>query len=305
MRYNAQAANLAQHGLHPRALHAAVNAPMLFAPLLPPAFAAVTAALRTLSRAPSASLRAPLQPPSAAATAVALACCVMLPLAALSAAPHQEPRFLLPMLLPLASLGGAAALASRRRVVAFVAFNAALALFWGGTHQAGVLPAAAAASQLASRWPESTPATTMPMPMPGALAALHASPLAPRGCAAGEAPRCEALFWRTYPPPAALLPGCHVIDLAHTPADELAAAAARGGSGSADCARCALRLLIAPALAPPPDALAAGAAVRLQTFAPHFSGEDVGDAFAAVMQGAPLRDAFGLALYALPPPRSC
>ena len=304
MRYNAQAANLAQHGLHPRALHAAVNAPMLFAPLLPPAAAAAIAALRTLARAPSALSRTPLQPPSAAATAVALACCVIVPLAALSAAPHQEPRFLLPLLLPLASLGGAAALASRRRVVAFVAFNASLALFWGGTHQAGVLPAAAAASQLASRWPEST---RVPMPMSGALAALHASPLAPRSCAAGEAPRCEALFWRTYPPPAALLPGCHVIDLAHTPTDALAAAAARGGDGSrsADCARCSLRLLIAPALAPPPDALAAGAAVRLQTFAPHFSGEDVGDAFAAVMQGAPLRDAFGLALYALPPPRSC
>ena len=297
MRYNARAANLAQHGLHPRALHATVNAPMLFAPLIPPALAAAVAALRALSRASFAS-RAPLQPPSAAATAVALACCVAVPLAALSAAPHQEPRFLLPMLLPLASLGGAAALASRRRVAAFVAFNAALAVFWGGAHQAGVLPAAAAAAQLAARWREGAQGASATT---GALAALRAAPLAPRGCAEGEAPRCEALFWRTYPPPAALLPGCHVIDLAHTPAAALAAAAAQRSGGGPDCGRCALRLLVAPALAPPPEALAAGgAAVRLDTFAPHFSGEDVGDALAALKGGAPLRDAFGLALYVLP-----
>ena len=215
---------------------------------------------------------------------------------------------MLPMLLPLASLGGAAALASRRRIIAFAAFNAALALFWGCAHQAGVVPAAAAASQLAARWPGSAVASSTTA-MSGALAALHASPLAPRGCALGEAPRCEVLFWRTYPPPASLLPGCRVIDLSHTPAHALAAAVTRSGRGSAhvaaDCERCALRLLIAPALAPPPDALAAGAAVRLAVFTPHFSGEDVGDAFAALMKGAPLRDALGLALHALSISHSC
>ena len=288
LRYNAASANLAQHGLHPRFLHAAVNVPMLFLPLALPAAAAFIAALRTLLRSWRSKQRltmAPLQPPGAAATAAALSACVLLPLAALSLAPHQEPRFLLPMLLPLASLGGAAALASRRRIAAWIAFNAALALFWGGAHQAGVLPASAFVSDIASQWPSGGDAAL----------ALSRSPHAPV-CGAGEALAVSVTFWRTYPPPRALLRGvADVADLMGSPPEALTAAL-KQSSGACGCAA---RVLVAPALAQLPSG--ADGAALLATFSPHFSGEDAGEAFAAVASGEqPLSAAFGLALYALP-----
>ena len=45
LRYNADVANLATHGLHPRGTHLALNAPMMFGPL---AFFAYAAVLRSL-----------------------------------------------------------------------------------------------------------------------------------------------------------------------------------------------------------------------------------------------------------------
>ena len=286
------ASNLAQHGLHPRILHAAVNVPMLFAPLLTPAISSAAAAMRTLLRpAPrrprlTASMAA-MQPPGPAATSAAMLVCVLLPLAALSAAPHQEPRFLLPMLLPLAALGGAGALASRRHVAAWAVFNLALALFWGGAHQAGVLPAAAFTSDLATRWPHGP-----------AAAALARSVHAPHGCGVGEALHVSTLFWRTYPPPRALLAGVDdVTDLMGAPPEALTAALGRFNAASG-CG-CSARLLVAPALATLPRG--AERAVQLARFAPHFSGDDAGEAIQAVASGAlPLSAAFGLAIYALP-----
>jgi phosphatidylinositol glycan class Z len=305
--YNARASNLAQHGLHPRATHAALNAPLLFAPLLPPAGAAVLAALRaTRARRRAATTLSSLPPAGADAVALTLAAAVALPLLGLSCAPHQEPRFLLPLLLPLAALGGAGALSSRRRVALFLAFNAPLALFYGGAHQAGVLPAAAAVSGLLHG--RGAPALVAALarsahaPVPAACAAAAATrdaPLAP--------PAVHALFWRTYPPPESLLlmPRQHdaasaaatrhmqLSDIRDASPDALAAALA---APSPACGACWLRLLAAPALAPMP-----AGAEEVALFWPHFSGEDIGDALNALAAGAPLRRAFGLALYALPP----
>ena len=127
--YNAQTANLALHGIHPRATHLLINLPLLFGPMLMPAAATARRAWASLRR--RRTFRTAIQ--SREALSVALLFSILLPLLALSAAPHQEPRFLLPMLLPLTALGGPAP----------AWFNLPLAFAFGALHQGGVLPAAA------------------------------------------------------------------------------------------------------------------------------------------------------------------
>lgn len=58
----------------------------------------------------------------------------------LSCAPHQEPRFLFPLIVPLSILH-AETLCSRRRLTLFwILFNLALLCFFGLLHQSGVIP---------------------------------------------------------------------------------------------------------------------------------------------------------------------
>ena len=61
LRYNANVANLATHGLHPRGTHLAVNAPMMFGPLAFFAYAAVLRSIFSYRRLPTEgnSRRAP------------------------------------------------------------------------------------------------------------------------------------------------------------------------------------------------------------------------------------------------------
>ena len=106
--YNADPKNLAEHGLHPRFLHGVVNMPLLFGPLY--------LALLWRGQLPFAAL---------------------FPLLALSLAPHQEPRFL----LPLAPILALAWRRPGRLPVAWIAFNVVLAVFFGLLHQGGVLQA--------------------------------------------------------------------------------------------------------------------------------------------------------------------
>ena len=80
--YNLDVDNLATHGLHPRLTHVAVNCQLLFGPV----FAAVAASI----------LRARVSK--------MLAASIFVPLCVLSIFPHQEPRFLAPLLLPFLSL---------------------------------------------------------------------------------------------------------------------------------------------------------------------------------------------------------
>ena len=79
-----------------------------------------------------------------------LAWMVWFPLVALSTAPHQEPRFLLPLLLPLAATRYAAASGTRARCAAWCALNLAGVVFFGVAHQGGVAPALLALPTLAA-----------------------------------------------------------------------------------------------------------------------------------------------------------
>jgi len=123
--YNLSAENLAKHGLHPRFLHFLVNLPLLAAPLL-----------LALALAPSTVPRTP--------RSLALALAVLVPTAALSIAPHQEYRFLLPTLVPLVLLAHDALLGPRavpHLARLWLLFNAVLIVLFGFLHQGGLVPA--------------------------------------------------------------------------------------------------------------------------------------------------------------------
>jgi GPI mannosyltransferase 4 len=249
--YNARSDNLAKHGIHPRILHVAVNLPLLALPLIYPALAKIESARDGVT--------------------LALGATVALPLAVLSLAPHQEPRFLLPMLLPLAALGGHTASTRYKRL--FVAFNLAAALFFGGLHQAGVLPAISRVVR---------------------HVAMH------RTASSSCVPHTQLLFWRTYSVPLSLfrLPDDGTftfVDLGAVPRNELDNQLSRMSCLSA----CSTRVLVMPGWAAPP----AGAQPMGSPIFPHISTEDFGDMVEAA-QGQRWtrvwRRAFSLVVFELP-----
>lgn len=127
LRYNTNAKNLAEHGLHPRYLHALVNSPMLFGAGLYIIFDTLCQAWRA-SKEPARSSR--LGEPATNSCVLISAeqpvptvylATFFVPLLALSFQPHQEPRFLVPLVIPIALLApstrlfSGAAQAQRRR----------------------------------------------------------------------------------------------------------------------------------------------------------------------------------------------
>ncbi|RKP10088.1 Alg9-like mannosyltransferase family-domain-containing protein [Thamnocephalis sphaerospora] len=151
--YNVDADNLSQHGLHPRYLHLLLNMPLLFGPL---ALLGYWTGIRKL-----ANRRLTSRVYYRTVTAYVVICGV----AALSIMPHQEARFLLPVLTPLVvtlapQLEARSKLfwASSIRYSAYtstcdaytgdcmiqavwIVFNAVCAFVFGVVHQSGVLPA--------------------------------------------------------------------------------------------------------------------------------------------------------------------
>ena len=130
--YNSNTSNLANHGLHPRVTHAAVSMPMLLTAALPLLYRRVFVIARNMARGRVSWLH----------TDALLASTVLVGIVALSVFPHQEPRFLLPLLVPsFALLSTTSWLSSRRMQYAWAFANAVLVLFWGGLHQGALLPA--------------------------------------------------------------------------------------------------------------------------------------------------------------------
>ena len=169
LRYNSNVDNLALHGLHVRVLHAVINGPLMFGPMWFLCFIALLrpSKARDESRGVVAALWASL----------------LLPLAVLSLVPHQEPRFLAPMIIPLCVLSvrarsntesKVAKLRSGRGVGIFwLIFNALMVVVFGILHQGGVVRSA---RSLAS----------------------SDSPFA-------QASSVNAVFWKTYMPPRSVL----------------------------------------------------------------------------------------------------
>lgn len=124
-RYNTKANNLSEHGIHPRMMHMFVNVPLLFGPL----------AVFFVSRLVTIHKRSRegMSPVDQMLNAV-----FIFGLSVLSLAPHQEPRFLLPLMVPLVTLHGNR-FVSFIRVFYWCMFNAALLYFFGYLHQGGMM----------------------------------------------------------------------------------------------------------------------------------------------------------------------
>lgn len=292
--YNLRAENLANHGIHPRITHAAVNAPALFGPMMIAAYLALARGVRrsgvvgsragsgagsdagsagsegssSRSRATRSNRDSSFAKTDRASTARAaratLSWMVWLPLLALSTAPHQEPRFLLPLLLPLAATRHAAAVGTRARAALWCALNLAGVIVFGVAHQGGVAPALVALPTLAASNPEAT----------------RSNP-------------AVAVFWRTYTPPESVLARrdplrdnhLRVVDLAGAhPNVLLEALVARktysDGNSTDALRRDATTLLVTPATAASRAAdewRRVGADATLEmvwSWAGHFSGEE-------------------------------
>jgi phosphatidylinositol glycan class Z len=125
--YNSQVSNLKDHGLHPRWTHAIVNMLILYGPLAFAGYLFIMAAMAAKSP----------KPPKVQILSLMVATGG---LTLLSAAPHQEPRFILPVLVPLVIIGSAAVAVKNQRIFVFlwVTFNFILLLFFGVLHQSGV-----------------------------------------------------------------------------------------------------------------------------------------------------------------------
>ncbi|EED86416.1 hypothetical protein THAPSDRAFT_bd686, partial [Thalassiosira pseudonana CCMP1335] len=124
LRYNSKSTNLAEHGLHPRVTHAVVNMPMLFGPL---ALAGYYSIFQRNGRTYNNSSRSIIG--SAYLSGLFL----------LSCAPHQEPRFILPCLVPLVQLYGKDAVVALFLGPFWVVFNLILYIFFGWLHQGGLV----------------------------------------------------------------------------------------------------------------------------------------------------------------------
>mmetsp|Transcript_13538 Transcript_13538/g.26110 ORF Transcript_13538/g.26110 Transcript_13538/m.26110 type:complete len:533 (-) Transcript_13538:273-1871(-) len=119
--YNLEISNLAKHGLHPWYLHLLVNMQILFSPIW------IFALLWT---SPFNSRRR-----------TAMFASLVLGVGLLSLAPHQEPRFLMPLIVPVAFLTTELVTRHTGVRVFWLWFNTILGIFYGFIHQGGVVPA--------------------------------------------------------------------------------------------------------------------------------------------------------------------
>ncbi|KAI9917660.1 hypothetical protein PsorP6_012577 [Peronosclerospora sorghi] len=187
LRYNLQYENLQLHGVHPRVTHVLVNMPMLFGPMF-------LVFLHRFLRQPDHSFFTSM--------------CVVFPLACLSLAPHQEPRFMLPAILPLhlsSALDGRVGcgrFVTKRALgtLLWAGFNLALTLFFGLLHQGGVVPMLLSLSSIFSMPLEKAALSGHWLPSYCHFDALDTVSLA-------ETEAVSVVFAKTYMPPRFLLAG--------------------------------------------------------------------------------------------------
>uniref|UniRef100_A0A8D0LBE8 Mannosyltransferase n=1 Tax=Sphenodon punctatus TaxID=8508 RepID=A0A8D0LBE8_SPHPU len=142
LNYNLNPHNLAQHGTHPRITHFAVNGVMLFGILH---ISAISSGLKILKRNihPFPWIRAdnrrPVPVPVPPEGSCMLLAFYFVPLALLSLFNHQEPRFLIPLILPLVLLTAQQNKVLKWKAVIII-FNIFGALLFGCLHQGGLIP---------------------------------------------------------------------------------------------------------------------------------------------------------------------
>lgn len=157
--YNSNLQNLSTHGLHSRTNHLLVNMPLLFGPI---AFFFYIFVFRTFYQRVNITYSQfsfnPLMCKSIIITALLF----------LSMAPHQEPRFILPLTLPLVALlqshfNGKRIIPSRlitKSTKVWILFNLVCLVFFGILHQGGILPSLLSLDTYSAHLKES-PVTTI------------------------------------------------------------------------------------------------------------------------------------------------
>ncbi|XP_059483413.1 GPI mannosyltransferase 4 [Neocloeon triangulifer] len=131
--YNSQTSNLKNHGLHPRWLHLVVNVPLMFGML------GIAGYMGVVKIGRFAIMRKWSQLPKAQSVTSLMNASFIVPLLALSIFPHQEPRFLLPLVIPLTFLHAQFILNYRKWLKkSWYVLNALAVLFFGFFHQGGV-----------------------------------------------------------------------------------------------------------------------------------------------------------------------
>eukprot|EP00898_Chlorokybus_atmophyticus_P001793 jgi/Chlat1/2614/Chrsp178S02457 len=263
--YNIQAKNLSLHGLHPRYLHVVVNMPLMFGPV----------ALACASQLFHLCCGAKLPPTKAQSIRLCLVGCILLPLFALSMAPHQEPRFLLPLLLPLCIVVGDVPVKTPMRKTVWAFFNISLLVGYGFLHQAGVVPATMHLHGLLQ---------------PQLQASVHEDGSLLPGCQAlSSSVNTTVIFHRTYMPPRFLLsipatactaptadaqPEVNIIDLAGAPTASLCDTMRQAAASSS------MVYVVLPAshgVRPEAECncLSEFELQLVGSFGPHFSGEEL------------------------------
>ncbi|KAG8581418.1 hypothetical protein GDO81_007664 [Engystomops pustulosus] len=137
LHYNMNPENLAQHGVHPRITHIAVNGFMLFGLCHLFAVSSAFKMLRTLIWSKCNPDKSHYERPPQQASLLLMF--YFVPLMSLSFFKHQEPRFLIPLIVPLVLLVSNYNSAMKTKCV-IVLFNVTGALFFGCLHQAGLIP---------------------------------------------------------------------------------------------------------------------------------------------------------------------
>ncbi|KIJ16432.1 glycosyltransferase family 22 protein [Paxillus involutus ATCC 200175] len=138
VQYNLSAENLADHGLHPRWLHLGVNLPMMVGPgLLWFTLCSIYEYAKHYGRSPQGE---PVGMDTIRQTIIQM---ILHSLLILSVQPHQEPRFLTPLVLPIIVLAATLKRSARPGKLfwaSWITFNVLLALVFGFLHQGGVVP---------------------------------------------------------------------------------------------------------------------------------------------------------------------
>jgi len=132
IQFNIKTENLKTFGLNPLYLHLVVNFQLLFAFLGLSWIRDIAIFLRNVLDKKQRNLHFK----SNFRTVLALS--ILPPLAILSLIPHQEPRFLLPLVFPLVILYGSRCYGNRTLFSIWIIFNVLLTGFYGFIHQAGV-----------------------------------------------------------------------------------------------------------------------------------------------------------------------
>ncbi|XP_056421303.1 GPI mannosyltransferase 4 isoform X3 [Hyla sarda] len=135
LQYNMNPENLAQHGVHPRITHITVNGVMLFGLFH---LSAVCSGINMLKNMIRSQYTYEKPFPQQSVTSLLLMF-YFVPILFMSIFNHQEPRFLIPLIVPLVLIVSNSNRTIKTKCV-IVLFNVTGALFFGCLHQAGLIP---------------------------------------------------------------------------------------------------------------------------------------------------------------------